>query len=342
MKKILKILVIVIIILVTLSLGLSPIFAQENLQTPNKDVANKVDELVELKDDSTLSDQDKEIKEIQIRKEALNKITNLSLLEIKNLENKINSLDLESGAQNKIKEKFLEILDNNKKYSEDLKTKTENEKLTLEEVKNLAQEYKDWREENYNKYVKKLTVFILTFQEKNVLKTANTRLDKIMTDLKKLESTKLLKKEDTSKFINSAMKSLANSQIFNNNAEKMIMDAIKIDILDIATSTLISVATSTSATSTSELIETATTTPEKVEKIIEPIRQAQGEPIKESAVASTTASVAPLSGATSTPKIISEEDSAQTMIEKSLQEIKNAYNSFISISNKVSQKLKIK
>ena len=164
MKKLFRISVIIIITLVILSLTLTPIFAQENLQAPSKEVSNKVDELVELKDDNTLSDQDKEIKEIRIRKEALGKITNLASLEIKNLEDKINSLNFESNTQNQRKEVFLEILDKNKKYSEELRLKTENDELTLEEVKNLAQEYKNWREENYNRYIKKLTVFILTFQ----------------------------------------------------------------------------------------------------------------------------------------------------------------------------------
>ncbi|MEK7478818.1 MAG: hypothetical protein AAB626_02790 [Patescibacteria group bacterium] len=336
MKKIFRILVIIIITLVVLSLTLSPIFAQENTQTPknlqpsSKEVANKIDELVELKDDSALSDQDKEIKEIQIRKEALGKITSLSLLEIKNLKDKINSLDFESDAQTAIKERFLEILDNNKKYSEELKIKTENEKITLEEVKNLAQEYKDWREDNYNNYVKKLTVFILAFQEKNVLKTANTRLEKIMTDLKKLETAKIIKKEDTWKYIDSAMKSLTNAQIFNSNAEKIIISVIEKDIINIATSTPASA--SAFATSTSELIETATTTPEKIEKIM----------IKSTVEKSIASSTSKLATSTPTIKIVLEEDNAQTLIEKSLKEIKNAYNNFISISAKVSQKLKIK
>jgi hypothetical protein len=322
MKKILKITVIAIIILITLSMGLSPIFAQENppapqnLQVPNKEASNKVDELVQLKDDSTLSDQDKEIKEIQIRKEALDKITDLSLLEIKNLEEKINSLSFESDSQTKIKEKFLEILDTNKKYSEDLKAKTENDKLTLDEVKNLAQEYKDWREENYNKYVKKLTVFILTFQEKDVLKTANTRLDKIITDLKKLENAKIIKKEDTSNYIDSAMKSLANAQIFNSNAQKIIIGAVEKDIINMASST-------------PEIkTEAATTTLEKIE----------GSVIKSSAEELTASSTAAVTA--SAPKITAEEDNAQTLIEKSLKEIKNAYGSFMNISNKVSAKLK--
>lgn len=315
MKKVFRIFVIVIIILVTLSLTLSPIFAQENLQVPNKEVSNKVDELVELKDNDTLSDEEKEIKEIRIRKEALGKITDLSLLEIKNLEDKINSLSFESDAQNKIKEAFLEILNKNKVYSEDLKLKAENEELTLEEVKDLAQEFKDWREENYNKHIKKLTVFILTFQEKNVLKTANIRLEKIIVDIKKLESAKIIKKEDTWKYIESAMKSLANAQILNSDAEETIIATIEKTIINIATST------------PEIAMEIGTTTPEKIET--KKAEQIEGPAL----------SLA-IQAATSTPKIITEEESAQTLIEESLKEIKSAYTNFISISNKVKAKLK--
>ncbi len=324
MKKFSKIAVTVIIALVIigLTLPLINIFAQENLQAPLKEVENKVDELVQLKDNSTLSDKEKEIKEIQIRKESLAKIADLSLLEIKNLEDKINALELESKDQIAIKEIFLNILENNKKYSEELKKKNEKENISLDEVKNLAQEYKDWRQENYDKYIKELTVFVLTFQEKQVLKTANTRLDKIMSDLKKLETAKILKKEDTWNLVNASMKSLTNAQTFNSKGENLIINLIKKNILISASSTLlIENASSTLATTTKSLFTLASTTAASDQKI-------------KTNIASSTAS--------STPKIISDEDKAQTWIEKSLQEIKNAYNSFLSISDKVKLKLKIK
>ena len=125
------------------------------------------------------------------------------------------------------------------------------------------------------------------------------------------------------------MKSLTNAQIFNSNAEKIIISVIEKDIINIATSTPAS--TSAFATSTSELIETATTTPEKIEKIM----------IKSTVEKSIASSTSKLATSTPTIKIVLE-DNAQTLIEKSLKEIKNAYNNFISISAKVSQKLKIK
>ncbi len=295
--------IIIALVIVGLTMPLLNIFAQENLQAPLKEVSNKVEELIELKDDNTLSDQEKEQKEIQVRKEALEKILDLSLIETKNLTDKLNSLELSSDDQIAIKEKFIEILSNNTQFSTDLKSKINQDSINLEGIKAMAQEYKDWREVNYNPYIKKITVFILTFQEKQVLKTANTRLDKIMSDIKKLEDLKIIKKDDTLKFITNSTKNLSDAQILNNDAETKIVSIIK-----------------------KEIIEAASTTPETV-----------------MAVSSLTIQSTPSPEiATSTIKTISDEESAQSLVENSLQEIKNAYTNFINISVLVSQKLKIK
>ncbi len=317
MKKTSKIFsaVLIFFVIIGLTVPFALIFAQENLQAPLKDVTNKVDELIELKDNTTLSDQEKEQKEIEIRKEALEKILSLSLIEIKNLEDKINALNLSSKDQLAIKEKFLEILESNKQFSTELNSKIEKDSLTLEEIKNFAQEYKDWRDSNYNKYVKKINVFILTFQEKQFLKTADTRLQKIMSDLKKLEDLRILKKEDTSSFIEASMKNLTTAENLNKDAETLITSTIKKELLETASSTTIIEKESATTTQKLEIIEEAP---------------------------ALSLMAAPEQIASTSPKIIPEEDTAQTMIEKALTEIKNAYSNFIGISNKVSQKLKLK
>jgi hypothetical protein len=354
LKQLYKLFTIIIVSLVVLGLTLPllNIFAQENLKAPLGEVMNKLDELVELKDDNTLSEEEKEEKEILVRQEILNKIVDLSLLEVENLKNRINSLDLELENQIIIAEKFLEILEKNIEYSNELKESNDKKDITLEEVKNLAQEYKDWRENNYSKYVKKIFTFILVFQEKQVLKMANTRLDKIMSDLEKLEKANILKKEDTWKFINTSMDNLANAQISNSKAEAIIIRLIEKEIINIASSTLLMingtttemlgqapVLATTTMMGTTTIMATTTivaTTTTIVVNIPETSTSTVG-------IIDETEEVTYGIEATSSPEeIINEEDEARSLIEESLQEIKNAYNNFISISNKVKLKLKLK
>jgi hypothetical protein len=172
---------------------------------------------------------------------------------------------------------------------------------------------------------------VLVFQEKGVLEVAKVRLDKIMSDLKNLQNAKILKTTDTSDLINLSMKSLANAQLYNSNAESIISKSIKKDLLDIASSTPLS-ASSTPA------LETATTS---IENTDQTATSSLLEKLNASGSATSTDSIAT---ATSTLQKINtiEEDKAQILIEKSLKEIKNAYNNFISISNLVSKKLKLK
>ncbi|MBU4348359.1 hypothetical protein KJ671_02600 [Patescibacteria group bacterium] len=346
-KKIFKLITIAIISLVVLGLTLPllNLYAQENLEAPLGEVMNKLDELVELKDDDTLPEKEKEKREILVRQEILNKIVDLSLLELENLENRINSLNLELENQAIIAEKFLEILENNKKYSKNLKEDNEKKDITLDEVKNLAQEYKDWRENNYSKYVKKIFTFILVFQEKRVLEIANTRLDKIMSDLERLEKANVLKKEDTWKFINASIDNLANAQISNSKAETIIIKLIEKEIINVASSTLLIINANTTKTLEKPLVSATTTTMATTTVIadIPEVSTSTVEIINTIGVASSTVETINITETTSSiEEIINEEDDARSLIEVSLQEIKNAYNNFISISNKVKLKLKIK
>ncbi len=77
MKKVSKAFVIIIISLVILGLTLPllNIFAQENLQAPLKDVENKVGELIELKDDDTLSEKEKEERKVKLSERQQKKET---------------------------------------------------------------------------------------------------------------------------------------------------------------------------------------------------------------------------------------------------------------------------
>jgi hypothetical protein len=330
MKKTSKILasIVILFVIAGLTLPLLKIYAAESAPSQDNSQASQdsqasleqvqgtVDELVQLKDDSSISAQEKEKQEIQIRKKALDQILDLSLSDIKNLEDKLNALTLTTDDQKAARGLFLAILDKNINYSESLKVDVDKDGITLDEIKNLAQEYKDWRANNYDTYVKKMTAFILIYQEQGVLKIANIRLDKIISDLNNLEKTNLINKEDTWDLLNLSMNSLGNAKIYNDSAAKIVAGYVQ-DLL-------------AAASSTQEQI-TATTSPESLVETLATSSQLKIE------MASTTAT----STATSA-KQINIDDKSHSLIEQSLQEIKNAYNDFIKISNIVSQKLNLK
>lgn len=226
MKKFSKILLIVIIVLVILGLvvPLLGLYAAQE-EKPNislENVMESVDQLTELENNKELTPEEKINKEIEIRKIALLNIVILSLSEINDLKEKLESLVLNTDKQMEIKDELIKILDQNKDYAEQLQKELEKD-FSLEEIKNLTAAFKKWRSEHYNIDVKNTLSFILIYQEKSVIKTADVRLEKIISDLRKLENTKLIKKEDSWKHLNNAIKNLTNAHLLNNKAENLLL-----------------------------------------------------------------------------------------------------------------------
>lgn len=274
---------------------------ESTLESPLKGVINSVDELVNLKDDNTLTAEEKIKKEIELRKDALLKIVELSLLETNNLKDKLNAIKTDNNEQEQIKNRLIETLEKNKAYIEQIKTNLEND-LLLEEIKDLTKNFKTWREDYYNDSVKKSLAFSLVFQEKSALKTADSRLEKIISDLRKLENAKLIKKEDTKKLLDASIKNLTNAHLLNNKAERSLISGLKQYFA----------------------AEDATTTAETL----------SGE--ENSLSKNETAT------STEVTKVkFEEKDEIKLLVEKSLDEIKNAYKNFLEISIRVKKKLGI-
>ena len=125
---------------------------------------------------------------------------------------------------------MLATLDSYLKYFNSLSAKLDKAE-TLDEIANLANEFKDWRE-NYNAGLKKIINFILVFQEKATLKTANARFDKITGDLNKFKSSKIIKTEQLRILLNEAADHLKEAQLLNDQAQILFIskDSNQIEI----------------------------------------------------------------------------------------------------------------
>ncbi len=277
-KSIIKILLVAVVI-AGLVLPLLNLRAEE-IKTQKtetlKEVNGLVSDLINLKDNNDLSAEEKALGETRIRKEALKKIFDLFLLEISDLQNKLNELDLQDQQLVDIRTRTLALLQGYTEHSQELTQQLDNN-LTLEGLKGLARDFKIWRETYYNPQIQILVDFLLVFGEKSALKTANTRLDKIIADLKKLENTKLIRNSDYTPNLAKAMDTLTNAYVFNQRAEKMILEKIiRNQLLSTTTSPTVlfamSPATSTNATSSSKVLTNADEIKSLIERSIQEIK----------------------------------------------------------------------
>lgn len=222
--------------------------AANPLSTPLNNVINNIDELANLKDNTELTEEQKIVKELELRKESLLGILDLSLLEIKNLSNKIASTTTENKTQETTKTYLLNFLYESGNYIETIKNKF-NDELNLEGIKNLAQEFKDWRENFYNQIIKKSLIFSLIMQEKAALKIAEARVEKILLDFKKLENANLLTKDESLTLLSPSNKNLSNARSLNNKAETLLIKSLDFD-QEISSTTIIFNINNISATNT--------------------------------------------------------------------------------------------
>ena len=198
---------------------------QESLNSLLQNIAAKVGQISTIAENPDLPAEEKELEETRIRKEALSLIFDLTLLEDEGLKNKLNDLDNLNKDQDKIREKLLVIFtENENAYKEMRKRLAEAE--TLEEVKNLASDFKNWRGAVYNPKVEKVVSFVLIFRQKQILDIAWQRLEKIKADLERLEVAGLIKSEETEEFLLNAILDLETAQKLNQQAEGSLTSII--------------------------------------------------------------------------------------------------------------------
>lgn len=90
------------------------------------------------------------------------------------------------------------------------------------EVKIAVEELKDWREQAFNPQLKKVSEFLLVFQARGVLNTAETRALKIRADLERLSDLKIIKKDKPQNLLNEANLLLVSAEDLWGKAEKML------------------------------------------------------------------------------------------------------------------------
>lgn len=186
--------------------------AEENLQSALKEVAEKVGAIEEAKNSSLKE-------ELAARKEALSKIFDLTLLEDKDLKKKINSLKNLTETQSELKDSLIAGMEENQNAYLEIKKRL-SEANSVEEVKQLAIDFKNWRNLVYNPKIEKIVSFHLVFHGKNIIAVAKNRLNKIKGELEKINSEDLIWIEN---LLEKAELKIKKSENLNLAAENLIV-----------------------------------------------------------------------------------------------------------------------
>ncbi len=203
-------------------------------------VENSINELLTVRDDISLTEAEKLVKDLEARKKILSEVLSLSLDEISKLTAKINNLPVftEGSPEKELREEYKANLETYTAYYTEQSKKLA--ALTkIDEAKNLAQEIKDYRDKTYNPQVQKIVNFVLLFYNEDVLKVANARFEKISADIKKLGKLGYLKAGAFTNELKLAAENLSAARTFLEEAKNAVLagqpESEKLTLKDAAT-----------------------------------------------------------------------------------------------------------
>lgn len=321
---------IIIFLIILAFFGGGIVFAQESdVENQLQETQEDIDKLIKAKDEDSHFD-------VALCIELFKEATNLSMTEAKNLKIKLIALDkIENERLINWKDEVVEKLNEIIGYYENIKENaSENESsLVLEEIQQMAIDFKTWREENYLPLQDEIQNLLLIKKEKEALQISNRRLEKISNDITILEQAGFSQIDELKNMFENAEKLIENAEVENEEAMELFITEntapLKPIIEEIATSTEIqststipiissSTATSTESNSTSTLLISTSTLP----------------------ISTSTPSISTSTSliSTSTLQITEtfnkkQERSIRGLISASWENIKGAYQTFIEMSS---------
>lgn len=328
MKKIFLTATILLLVVLILSGRAIVVFAESsdnsknNVESVFQGAKEALDNLIFTKDSGKLDD-------VSSRVKAFNQVLDLSIAESKDYAAKLVAIpkneDYDLWVENSLK-----ILADNISFYNDQKKLISDSSISLDDIKKIASDFKNWRDEKYLPFVKSLQTFFLIEQEGGALDITSKRLANIKKDLNKI-SLKAKDKKVIDTYIVSSSESIEKAKLLNKEAYNMFLDfyikkdkeknSLNKEKLD--NDSLTNSTSSTTTLDTNSVIISSTT-----EKNSENIgnSETEGGKIKENTDSKEE-------------KVLSDE-SIRVLVKSSLEEIKKAYQNFIDISNYVRKLLK--
>ncbi len=191
------------------------------------------------------------------KQNAFYKVMDLADAELKNLNKNLDQISVEDNSDYaRIKTMLLEKISDFRNYNQEIRVKI-SEANNVDDLKNLAIKFKNWREKYYAPETEIIIDFSLVLKEKDIFATATERFEKIKKDVEKLTNLKLEQTQQFNSLLDSAKNYLNLTNESIEKAEKTLYDYLSSQ-LSIATSTESIENTDSSTISSTENIKIST------------------------------------------------------------------------------------
>lgn len=172
------------------------------------------------KEESPRQDKNQDVLTVDERRVILQEIISSSQDEINSLKDALNGLKLDD-TWSIARDHFLDTLATSSDYYKNIGERLDQNDISLEDIKAIAKELKEWRESTYAPKLKEIGNLILISQVENVHTIVQERDAKISNDIKKLDRQKLVNTDALKKYLSSAERSIRSAQLANDKAKDL-------------------------------------------------------------------------------------------------------------------------
>ena len=162
----------------------APAYAQpEPIKTAREAVIESIGKLEDLKKNEAIEPVERLKQETELKREALGFIIDLSILETKNIEDKLSAIEVNLAFED-LRGEFIEATEGYAEYfgaMRSLLKRTDD----LDGIQKIAGQLKDWRALTYDPGIAKAIDLILVFQNRDALGVADQRFEKLSAELKR-------------------------------------------------------------------------------------------------------------------------------------------------------------
>ncbi len=216
---------ILLVTLLILTFSVSPLFAQSSqIEDKLSDTKTKVEQLIEIKDDIDVSDEEKAQAELTIKKAVLLDILDLGILQLENLKKKLDKISFPDTQEwEEIRASLYERIDGHIAYYQETKGVVDNDEIELEDIKAMAQSIKEQKTSAIDPTIRNINDIIIVFSIADILSLGDQRLEKISSDIAKIYNKNLTKNQDLRELFVDASDVLEQAHTVNNRSKEIIL-----------------------------------------------------------------------------------------------------------------------
>lgn len=212
------------IIAITLSAGGTLALAQSpEIEKKLSETKDDIQKLATIKDDATLSDEQKTLLEIELKKNIITDVIDVAKTQITHLQKQIEIATLPKSEEwKRIKEHTIKSLDEALVLLEENRATLLKEN-SLEKIKAIAKETEIVKTETIDPLLAQVNAIVVTASINTILNLTNQRLEKIGMDINKIYEKKLTKNQSLRKMLEQATLSAKNAHSHNDQAKEIMV-----------------------------------------------------------------------------------------------------------------------